>query len=130
MSTSSAGLNCAVPPQTKHPPSFSTTVFISSEESVTLVSTSIVSAVPAGEVIAREDVFGIVSPYAATMATTNGVVLLPGNPPMQCLSTTISLFQFSCFPEAIIAFVRSDISSISIRSPAQAVINAERWMLE
>ena len=63
-------------------------------------------------------------------ATTKGVVLLPGNPPIQCLSTTISLFQFNCFPEVIIAFVRSDISSISIRSPAQAVINAERCMLE
>ena len=62
ISTSSAGLNCAVPPQTKQPPSFSTTAVISSEESVTLVRTSIVSAVPAGEVMAREDVFGIVSP--------------------------------------------------------------------
>ena len=45
--------------------------------------------VPAGEVIAREDVLGIIRPLAATMATTSGVVLFPGIPPMLCLSTTI-----------------------------------------
>lgn len=47
-----------------------------------------VSAVPAGEVMAREDVFGIVSPCAATIATTIGVVRFPGKPPTQCLSIT------------------------------------------
>ena len=52
-----------------------------------------VSAVPAGEVIAREEVFGIVSPKAATIGTTMSVVRLPGNPPMQCLSTTSGLSQ-------------------------------------
>ena len=33
-------------------------------------STSIVSAVPAGEVIAREEVLGMVRPCAATIGTT------------------------------------------------------------
>ena len=48
-----------------------------------------VSAVPAGEVMARDEVLGITNPLAAAMATTNGVVRFPGNPPTQCLSTTI-----------------------------------------
>ena len=47
-----------------------------------------VSAVPAGEVIARDELFGIGSPLAATTATTIGVVRLPGNPPTLCLSAT------------------------------------------
>jgi hypothetical protein len=34
-----------------------------------------VSAVPAGDVIARDDVFGIVSPCAATIETTMGVTI-------------------------------------------------------
>ena len=55
--------------------------------SSTGASVSIMSAVPAGEVMAREEVLGIVSPAAATMATTSGVVRLPGSPPTQCLST-------------------------------------------
>ena len=53
-----------------------------------------VSAVPAGEVIAREDVLGIVRPCAATIGTTIIDVRLPGIPPMQCLSTTIGLVPF------------------------------------
>jgi hypothetical protein len=45
------------------------------------------SAVPAGEVMAREDVFGIVRPAAATIGTTSMLdLLLPGMPPMLCLS--------------------------------------------
>ena len=50
-----------------------------------------VSAVPAGEVIARDEVLGMVSPCAATIGTTIIEVRLPGMPPMQCLSTTIGL---------------------------------------
>jgi len=57
-----------------------------------------VSAVPAGEVIARDDVFGIVSPCAATIGTTIIEVRLPGIPPMQCLSTTIGLSHVNCVP--------------------------------
>ena len=54
-----------------------------------------VSAVPAGEVIAREEVLGIVSPCAATIGTTIIEVRLPGMPPMQCLSTTIGVRSIS-----------------------------------
>jgi len=35
--------------------------------------------------MARHDVFGIVRPKAATIATTIGVVRLPGKPPTECL---------------------------------------------
>ena len=69
-----------------HPPSFSTTFFIASTERVTGAKTSMVSAVPAGEVIAREEVFGMVSPASAQIETTIGVVLFPAIPPIQCLS--------------------------------------------
>ena len=47
-----------------------------------------VSAVPAGEVMARDDVLGHSRPCAATIGTTSIEVRLPGMPPMQCLSTT------------------------------------------
>ncbi len=47
-----------------------------------------VSAVPAGDVMARDDVLGHSMPCAATMGTTSMEVRLPGMPPMQCLSTT------------------------------------------
>ena len=80
-----------------------TTSFISSTETSTRASTSIVSAVPAGEVIAREDVLGMVRPCAATIGTTIMEVRLPGMPPMQCLSTTIGLGHFSCVPATAIA---------------------------
>jgi len=86
MSTSSAGLRVSAPPQTRQPPSRSTTRRMAVTSRSTRVSVSITSAVPAGDVIARDDVFGIVSPAAATMATTIGVVRLPGRPPTQCLS--------------------------------------------
>jgi len=45
-----------------------------------------VSAVPAGLVIERELVLGIMYPAAAIIGTTIRVVRLPGIPPMQCLS--------------------------------------------
>ena len=48
------------------------------------------SAVPAGEVMARDDVLGILRPCAATIGTTIIEVRLPGMPPMQCLSTIMS----------------------------------------
>ena len=62
-----------------------------------------VSAVPAGEVIAREEVFGIIKPCAATIGTTIIEVRLPGMPPMQCLSTTIGWSHFNCVPAFAIA---------------------------
>ena len=48
----------------------------------------IVSAVPAGLVIARDEVLGISMPCAATMGTTTIVTRLPAVPPSECLSTT------------------------------------------
>ena len=125
ISTSSAGLKFTDPPQAIHPPSFSTTDCIVSKLKSTGVITSIVSAVPAGDVIALDEVFGKVKPAAVTMATTIGVVLFPGKPPTQCLSTTISLFQFRRVPLSIIAFVRPMISANVRLFPEQAVINAD-----
>jgi hypothetical protein len=55
--------------------------------SATSASVAIVSAVPDGLVIARDDVFGMVSPSAVTIGTTTIVVRLPGTPPIECLST-------------------------------------------
>ena len=78
-----------------------------------------VSAVPAGEVIAREEVFGIGSPCAATIGTTIMEVRLPGMPPMQCLSTTTGLSQWRWVPAAAMARRASGLKSISSFSPAK-----------
>ena len=59
---SSAGDRLTCPPQIRQPLQAATTSFISSTPTSTRASTSMVSAVPAGEVIARDDVFGMVSP--------------------------------------------------------------------
>jgi hypothetical protein len=76
-----------------------------------------VSAVPAGEVMARELVFGHNMPCAVTMGTTSIEVRLPGMPPMQCLSTTgpptTSCRQSMRRPTAIMASVRCSTSSRS-----------------
>lgn len=47
------------------------------------------SAVPAAEVIEREDVLGIQIPKLATIGTIIGVIRLPGRPPAECLTATI-----------------------------------------
>src|ERR1700722_14478868 len=60
--TSSTGLKSTDPPQTIQPPSLLTTFFIALTERSTGAKTSMVSAVPAGEVMALEDVFGILRP--------------------------------------------------------------------
>ena len=87
-----------------------------------------VSAVPAGEVIARDDVLGMVSPAATTMETTSGVVRLPGRPPTECLSTINGRPHDRRSPTAIIARVSAPVSAVFSRSPAQAVMNADRSM--
>ena len=74
-----------------------------------------VSAVPAGEVMARDEVFGIVSPCAATIGTTIIEVRLPGMPPMQCLSTTTGVSQVSCVPACAIACASASISSLVMK---------------
>ncbi len=83
-----------------------------------------VSAVPAGDVIAREEVFGIQTPWAATIATTIGVVRFPGSPPTQCLSTTTSRSQPSCSPTATMLRVIPTTSSRLIPADVQAVRRA------
>lgn len=86
-----------------------------------------VSAVPAGLVIARDEVFGMTRPCEATIATTIGVVRLPGSPPTECLSTTIGASQASRSPASIIAWVRLTVSPRSSGRAEQAVRKAERW---
>jgi len=88
--------------------------------------TAMTSAVPAGEVIARDDVFGMVRPPAATIETMIGVVRLPGSPPTQCLSTMIADGQSSRSPLITIAWVRAQLSSSSIGWAAVAVRKAAR----
>ncbi len=100
---SSAGDRLTWPPQTRQPWQAVTTSFIASTPRSTRASTSMVSAVPAGEVMAREEVFGIIRPWAATIGTTIIEVRLPGMPPMQCLSTTIWRSQVSCVPASAMA---------------------------
>lgn len=85
---SSAGERLTCPPHTRQPLMSVICFCMASTLISTLASTSIVSAVPAGEVIARDEVFGIGRPWAETIGTTIIEVRLPGMPPMQCLSTT------------------------------------------
>ena len=90
-----------------------------------------VSAVPAGEVMAREDVFGMVRPQAATMATTIGVVRLPGRPPTQCLSTIgRAVPGQGGRPTSTMARVSADHLVAVERAAAQAVMKAASWMSE
>ncbi|OIQ74847.1 hypothetical protein GALL_434970 [mine drainage metagenome] len=124
ISRSSAGLMFIAPPQTMQPPSASTTRRISSSVRSTRVSVSTVSAVPAGDVIARELVLGMTSPRLAAIATTIGVVRLPGSPPMQCLSTTPGCDQLSRAPLCTIARVSAVTSRPSRRPSAQATRKA------
>ena len=84
-----------------------------------------VSAVPAGEVIAREEVLGITRPLAAAMATTSGVVRLPGRPPTQCLSTTSGEGQARRWPTSTMARVRCTVSASSSGRAAVAVRKAD-----
>ena len=130
MSTSSAGESCAVPPQARHPRCSRTMLCNCSSGSSTLASTSMVSAVPAGEVMAREEVLGHSMPCAATMGTTSIEVRLPGMPPMQCLSTTSGSCQSSRWPVCTMASDRKNTSSRSSSSRLQATTKAVSSILE
>ncbi len=77
----SAGDMSKAPPQTIKAFSLATISFNSSELKATGANTSILSAVPDGDVIARVLVFGIVKPVAATIGTITRETLLPGTPP-------------------------------------------------
>ena len=91
--TSSTGEWLIRPFQAMQPPAASTVRRISSGARSTRASTSIASAVPAAEVIAREEVLGIVSPAAAAIGTTTMLTLVPGMPPRECLSATTGAAQ-------------------------------------
>lgn len=130
ISRSSTGLSEIAPPHTKQPCSCLTTSRIFSMERATVVMVSMVSAVPAGEVMAREEVLGMVSPAAATIDTTTGVVRLPGKPPTQCLSRMFSRPQSRRSPALTMASVSQVISSRSRWLPAQAEMNPAMCTLE
>ncbi len=102
---SSAGASPSAPPQAMQAPASPTTRRSSSGVSATFANIAIVSAVPAGLVIARDEVFGIVRPSAARIGTTIKVVRLPGTPPMLCLSAIGPDPKSSRVPLAIIARV-------------------------
>jgi hypothetical protein len=123
MSTSSAGARSRAPPHTMQPPVASTTRWILDDESSTSASTAIVSAVPEGLVMAREEVLGTTTPRDARIGTTTMVVRLPGMPPMQCLSATGPDPKSSCAPQWIMAFVNATSSSASSRRKAHASTN-------
>ncbi len=114
MKRSSAGAKSRAPPHARHAFVFSTTALISSKDKSTGHKTSIRSAVPAEEVIAREDVFGIMKPAAEIMGTTRRVVLSPGTPPMLCLSRMGPLAKSKVCPVSTIALDKASASSMLV----------------
>ena len=106
------------------PPVLSTTRRICATSRSTGARVSMASAVPAGDVMARDDVLGMRRPQAAMMGTMIMVVRLPGSPPTQCLSITGPPPQAMRSPAFTMARVRAMVSSRSRWSPAQAVTNA------
>jgi len=127
---SSAGARCALPPPAMQPRSLRTLRRIVSSGISTCASTSMVSAAPVGEAIARLEVFGISMPCVATIGTTSSEVRLPGIPPMQCLSATSGSRQWRRSPDSIIARVSLSTSSRSISVCPVATTNAEISVLE
>lgn len=111
---SSAGARFTAPPQIMNPPT-SSIIFLSLFIGrLTGHSTSIVSAVPAGDVIALLLVFGTMHPAATSIGTTIIVVLFPGTPPIECMSTTGYLSNLSESPVCAIALVSSATSFMLI----------------
>jgi hypothetical protein len=100
-----------VSPLTTHPPVVSTTSFISSKFKSQGIITSTVSIVPAGDVIALVDTFGIVRPAAARIGIIMGVIRLPAIPPIECLSTTGPFFGCRISELLTIAFATCVVSS-------------------
>ena len=120
--TSSMGEWLSRPFQTMHPPTSETTRRTSPASRSTRASTSIASAVPAGEVMAREAALGMVSPCAIAMGTTTMVTRVPGMPPIECLSTTIPSGQTICAERSARALAKA-ITSPSSRVCAAATRN-------
>ena len=111
MVLSSTGERFTAPPQTRHAPASSTIRSTSSFENATSQNTSIVSAVPVAKVTAREEVFGTVSPAAATSGANTGVTRLPATPPMECLSATTSRSHEITSPAVVMRSVRCIVSA-------------------
>ena len=121
---SSAGDSRTWPPQTRQPLASRTSACMRSIGTSTFASTSMVSAVPAGEVMARDEVLGIGRPWAATIGTTIIEVRLPGMPPMQCLSAMVPKSRHcSRVPAAIMARVSPSTSAVVMKL-AQAIRKA------
>ena len=130
ISTSSAGDSSLVPPQARQPRCSWTISSSRANGNSTLASTSMVSAVPAGEVIARDEVLGQSMPWAATIGTTSIEVRLPGIPPMQFLSTTGCSCQSSWRPTLAMASLRKYTSSRSSSPWLQATTKAVSSIFE
>jgi len=75
--------------------------------------------------MARDEVFGMRPPQAATIATTIGVVRFPASPPTQCLSSTRLASQRSRSPTSTMASVSCVISAADMGRAAHAVRNAD-----
>ena len=104
MKRSPAGPRSVAPVQENTPPTSSAILLTSWASRSTLQNVSTKSAVPQALLIAREDSLGTVSPAAATMETTMGVILLPGSPPKLWKSRTcLSLKEISS-PVSAMAF--------------------------
>ena len=104
--TSSAGESPACPPHARQPRCSRTISWSRPSGKSTSQRTSMVSAVPAGEVIARLEVLGTNMPCAARIGTNSIDVRLPGIPPIQCLSATSVSRQLIRCPLDTIACVR------------------------
>ncbi len=123
MKMSSAGAKSNAPPQTIQPFVLSTTSRISSTVKSTGHNVSTLSAVPAGEVTALEEVFGMINPAAAMIGATKIVVLSPGTPPILCLSRICLLSNFRILPVSTIALAKDSASSMLIPCIFKAVTN-------
>ena len=107
---SSADARSTPPPHVMNPPT-ELAIFVSfGALFIMFARTSMVSAVPEGLVIARDEVLGIKMPAAVTIGIIIIVVRFPGTPPMQCLSATILFLNFSLLPLFTIERVRSAVS--------------------
>ena len=127
---SSTGAMFIPPPQANTPPTSSAMRLRESASSSTLQKVSTKSDVPQALLMAREEVLGIMTPAAATMDTTMGVILLPGTPPKLWKSNTGCLSNLMMSPVWAMALVKSAISSISMPLMYRAVSQAETSILD
>ena len=104
------------PPHTNAPPTVSPISLSFSADTSMLQKVSTKSDVPQALLMARDDVLGIISPAAAQMDTTMGVILFPGTPPMLWKSYTGPLSNLMTSPVSTMARAKAAISSMSIPS--------------